>query len=94
MSNFVCPSCKQSESIEHIEVAPIEDRAHINDRRVNVDFAYLSLMTFERRQSGNDRRALSSSGLEVEHLDVHHRVCLNCSCQWQWNTAPENSLGR
>ena len=94
MSNSVCPSCQQSESIEHIEIPPIEDRSHTKDRRVKVDFAYLSLMTFERRQEGNDRRALSNSGIEVEHTDVHYRVCLNCACQWQPTTMLENSLGR
>lgn len=82
LSDVACPSCLQRQGVEHIEVQPVDDRLQLKDRRLKVDFTYLSLIAAERRQSGRDRRAISSDKVTVEHPTHASMVCLNCAHEW------------
>ena len=83
VSNSTCPSCLQPEGIEHIEAPSVEDRLQANDRRQAIDLAYLSLIAFERRHDGRDRRAASSNAIVVEHHEESRLVCLHCTHEWE-----------
>lgn len=82
LSDATCPSCLQPQGVEHVEVAPVEDRLRPKDRRLNVDLTYLSLIGAERRQISRDRRAISGDKTTAAHHTHASMVCLNCAHEW------------
>lgn len=77
-----CPACQHNNVVEHIELAPAEDRIKGVDRRCVDDLTFLSLIEVDRRKSKTDRRGIDCSGLVVEHQQVRNMVCLACAHGW------------
>lgn len=85
--NNQCPVCLEAEVVEHIEVAPVEDRVKGPDRRRSVDLVFLSLIADDRRKIDRDRRGIDVSNLIVKHHGATRLVCLKCEHEWSANDA-------
>lgn len=82
----LCPVCLQPDVVEHIEIAPVEDRVKGPDRRRSEDLAFLSLIDAERRKINRDRRGINTSDLIVEHHAPLQMMCLKCEHEWSVHT--------
>lgn len=82
LNHSSCPSCEQAHGVEHIELAPVEDRTKGVDRRLAIDLAFLSLIEVDRRNNQTDRRTVDSRDATIDAVPPRNMVCLHCAHVW------------